>query len=486
MSDSEGETPHDAVIDDAERARRAARNKKKREMKKKKKDVDGTGAVPAASTTASTTTPTGGPEEDDIPSEERQRLWEEQQKIISAVPHVEPEAFVRARAKEHKFWNTQPVPRFEEGFDKEGPMEVKTVEDIRKEPYPLATVLEWSTMDVKNPDQMNEIYELLRDNYVEDDDAMFRFNYPKEFLYWALTPPMYYPSWHIGVRKVSDKSLIAFISGVPCNVRLGATNMKVCEINFLCVHKKVRDKGMAPKLIQEVTRRVNVEGIFQALYTAGVVLPKPIARCQYWHRSLNPKKLIDIGFSRVPHQFQKFRDPMAMTKRHYALSETPKTPFIRPMQKTDVKNVLKILNLYLTKYAIAPDFSVEEAEHWLLPRDKVVYSYVVDHPEKGITDFISFYALPSTVIGHAKYDMLNAAYCYYYVPGSVDTMTLLTDALILASKENFDVFNALDIMDNAALMQELKFGMGDGHLQYYLFNWRFPVIPSTLVGLVML
>lgn len=44
---------------------------------------------------------------------------------------------------------------------------------------------------------------------------------------------------------------------------------------------------------------MNARGIWQAAYTAGVVLPKPLATCQYWHRSLNPKKLIDVGFSRL-------------------------------------------------------------------------------------------------------------------------------------------------------------------------------------------
>ena len=50
---------------------------------------------------------------------------------------------------------------------------------------------------------------------------------------------------------------------------------------------------------QEITRRVNLRGIWQAAYTAGVVLPKPVATAQYWHRSLNPKKLIGVGFSRL-------------------------------------------------------------------------------------------------------------------------------------------------------------------------------------------
>ena len=69
------------------------------------------------------------------------------------------------------------------------------------------------------------------------------------------------------------------------------------EINFLCVHKKLRSKRVAPVLIKEITRRVNLEGIFQAVYTAGVLLPKPISVCQYWHRSLNPKKLVEVHFS---------------------------------------------------------------------------------------------------------------------------------------------------------------------------------------------
>lgn len=35
------------------------------------------------------------------------------------------------------------------------------------------------------------------------------------------------------------------------------------EINFLCVHKKLRAKRLAPVLIREITRRVNLTGIFQ-------------------------------------------------------------------------------------------------------------------------------------------------------------------------------------------------------------------------------
>lgn len=55
---------------------------------------------------------------------------------------------------------------------------------------------------------------------MEDDEAMFRFNYSKEFLLWALTPPGYSPDWHIGVRVVKTKKLVAFISGTKTELRV--------------------------------------------------------------------------------------------------------------------------------------------------------------------------------------------------------------------------------------------------------------------------
>lgn len=36
----------------------------------------------------------------------------------------------------------------------------------------------------------------------------------------------------------------------------------------------------------------------------------------------------------------------------------------------------------------------------------------------------------------------------------------------------YDVFNALDLMENKLFLENLKFGIGDGNLQYYLYNWR--------------
>jgi Myristoyl-CoA:protein N-myristoyltransferase, N-terminal domain len=194
-----------------------------------------------------------------------------------------------------KFWSTQPVPKMDEKIEANEPIEEdKDVKDIRAEPYSLPDGFKWDTLNLNEPLILDELYFLLNENYVEDSDAMFRFDYQRQFLKWALQPPGWRQDWHCGVRVVKSGRLVGFISGIPAHLVVYKKERKMVEINFLCVHKKLRSKRLAPVLIREITRRVNLTGIFQAVYTAGVVLPKPVSVCRYWHRSLNPKKLIEV------------------------------------------------------------------------------------------------------------------------------------------------------------------------------------------------
>ena len=102
-----------------------------------------------------------------------------------------------------------------------------------------------------------------------------------EFIGWALQPPGWIKEWHTGVRVAKSNKLVGFISAVPAHIRMYEKYKHMVEINFLCVHKKLRSKRLAPVLIREITRRVNIQGIFQAVYTAGVVLPKPVGTCRW-------------------------------------------------------------------------------------------------------------------------------------------------------------------------------------------------------------
>ena len=72
--------------------------------------------------------------------------------------------------------------------------------EVAKEGLSLPAGFEWSTIDLGDDKQAQEVYELLRDNYVEDSENTFRFDYPIDFLRWALMIPEYFKEWHVGVR----------------------------------------------------------------------------------------------------------------------------------------------------------------------------------------------------------------------------------------------------------------------------------------------
>jgi glycylpeptide N-tetradecanoyltransferase len=127
----------------------------------------------------------------------------------------------------------------------------------------------------------------------------FRFKYSAPFLKWALTPPNYIKDWMIGLRVKQNQKLVGFISGVPLKVNLEGKSINMAEINFLCVHSKLRTKRMAPVLIKEVTRRINMKEVWQAIYTGGKYIPTPISESNYYYRILNFKKMNDVCFIRL-------------------------------------------------------------------------------------------------------------------------------------------------------------------------------------------
>lgn len=317
------------------------------------------------------------------------------------------------------------------------------------------------------------------------------------------------------------------------------------EINFLCVHKKLRSKRLAPVLIKEVTRRCHLAGIFQAIYTVGSVLPTPFSCARYYHRTINPHKLLDIGFAAVPSGMTKER-----WAARYKIADQTSTAGLREMQDKDVPAVGKLLRKYLRRFDMAPRFSDEEIRHVLLSGNgsggsqRVVWTYVVQDEFTGaITDMASFYSLPSSVLNSQKYTTLQAAYLFYYATdaafpqqseqgsssdssstaqgapiakamteeerglpawkrGQMTALTqselndeegviawdhesaqvktklsrrltsLISDVMVIAKKEGFDVLNTLTTLDNNLFLNSLSFGPGDGFLRWYLYNWN--------------
>ena len=316
---------------------------------------------------------------------------------VMAMMNLERDAMLKgqdARAKthktiaDHKFWKTQPVMKPDDKpVLEQGAIQPNCPPDhVRAEPYPLPNDFEWVMVDVDDAVQLKEVYDLLSANYVEDDDASLRFNYSPEFLLWVLKHPGYRKTWHIGVRVTSTRKLVAFISGIPHELRVRDQFFQSTEINFLCVHKKLRSKRLAPVLIKEVTRQCNLTGVFQAIYTVGSVLPTPVSCSRYYHRTINARKLVDVGFSAVPHNMS-----LEAHVKRYELPAKPNVAGMREMETKDLPAVAKLLRRYMRRFDMAPRFNDEEVEHVLLSgkgvdkdgkrERQVTWTYVVEDLE---------------------------------------------------------------------------------------------------------
>lgn len=170
----------------------------------------------------------------------------EERRLIERRALKEAKKGKAAEEAEHKFWDTQPMLSFNAApVDASTNAPIDPNEDVslvKQEPYNMPPGFNWSELDILDPATGAELYKLLSDNYVEDDEAMFRFDYSCAFLQWALTPPGYLPSLHLGVRASASGKLMGVITAIPVRMCVNGSEREMVEINFLCVHKKLRTK----------------------------------------------------------------------------------------------------------------------------------------------------------------------------------------------------------------------------------------------------
>ncbi|XP_026171293.1 glycylpeptide N-tetradecanoyltransferase 2-like [Mastacembelus armatus] len=389
-----------------------------------------------------------------------------------------PKTLQEAKQHTYRFWDTQPVVKFGDSITTHGPV-VEREAAVCKKPYPLPEGFSWDTLDLSSPTVLIELCTLLNQNYMEEDDNTIRFNFSPEYLQWALQPPNWLPQWHCGVRVDTNKKLVGFIAAVPADVRVYEMQKQMVQVKFLCVHKKLRLKRMTPVLIRELTRRVNQQDFYQAVYTAGIVLPTPLSSCRYWHRALNPRKLIEVNY---PGLRQTMNLQRARKFNH--LPEVTKTPGLRPMRKEDIEGVHSLLQTNLCRFHLSPILSLQEAQHWLLPQENLIDTYVVEGNGGTLTDVVSFYSVSSRVLNHPVHTGLRAAHLFYVASTATDAVDLMEDTLVLAKSKNFDIFYALDVMENKGFLEKLKFSISDRSLHYYLYNWMCPNMSPDKVGLV--
>ncbi|GAB5360815.1 hypothetical protein AAMO2058_000659600 [Amorphochlora amoebiformis] len=436
-------------------------------------------------------------------------------------------------SQKHKFWGTQPVPQFESSSPHaEGPIEPPITRAPRRvpamakaaaaaaasraaSPPALPEGLSFCNLNMSDEKTVDELHNMLYEHYAEDEDGLFRFQYSKDFLRWATLVPGYISDWFVGVRDSTEKNaLVGCIFATPMTAWIDGKKVSMALINFLTLAHRLRSRRLAPVLIKEMKRRVNAAGRFQAVFTAGALIPKPVATTRYYHRLLNTRKLLEVEFARLlpgmtPEEMEDWLSvgppPIVLPqgKSRPKPNEGDLTCYYRPMIRDDIPTVHRLLHRSAKARRLSPLFTKEEIEHHLLPRENLVWTYVAIPKSKKtkpkITGFISFYSLPSTILNTPKSSpregsTVRSAYCFYAASatqgdGNPSPGELLETAVRFAKAEGFDVLNSLEILESAPeVLEKAKFVRGDVDLYWYLYNWQMKnaSLTGTDIGIIPL
>ena len=198
------------------------------------------------------------------------------------------------------------------------------------------------TLSVSN---LDDIYGLINNHYIEDDNHIARMSFSKDFLYWYLK---YIPPGFI-VGMTYKNKLVGMITAIFIDMIVYDKQIKVPYINFLCVQSKIRKLGLAQFLFEEIKERLTNIKITYAFFTGMKQITQSFCKTKDFIIPINYKKLEEVGFLE--------EDLTPIPK----MEDNP----IHLMVAADIETVLPKLNKYLEKFSVKPYFTNDSMYHFL-------------------------------------------------------------------------------------------------------------------------
>lgn len=402
-----------------------------------------------------------------------------------------------------KFWNDEPVLKEwkEEEDNKEMEALVEfNIEETKNTCYNLPNNMEWYSLDSSKDKDWEDLTNFVREHYVSNNRDWMMFH-SKEFLKKALMLPNSISDWMISIKY--NGNIIGFIAGTPIKVKIlkndtTATTIKtkeevkdedkkdeqeelekeIVQVDFLCVHKKWRNKRMAPVLVRELTRRIIKKGIFQAVYTSSNEMSLPISKSKFFMKYLDISNLIKNSFLDItdPKKIQEL-------KFRYSTKNVSKLNW-QKCEENDIPELKKAFDKFYKNMKIKLIWNDELLKYWFIDQDKVVYSYILKNDKNEIIDFISFFSTFYRKIDSEK--LIPVAYIFHHFGESISTENRLSQISYLAKKTGHYLLISWEIV--GALREDFisnRFIETSQILNLYIYNWKMKPFHSSQVGLIL-
>lgn len=311
----------------------------------------------------------------------------------------------------------------------------------------------WSAID-----DISKITSFLEEFYVEDITSSYRLSYSEDFFRFLFQFPRHKPEY--SVCLLHGGKMIGYVMAREHTLVLDTSALGIVSVNFLCLDKQYRSQGLAPLMIQEITRIANLNGIFQAVFTAEKDYGFSMAKASYYHCPLNIKNLLDSDLIDYCHTAPEVPIPRGST---------------RLATETDMSQMHRIYQNGCKKFLMHEELDYGSFCYNFANRENVICT-VYNEDEQ---EFASFFIINTKCV--QKSLMIKRAYLYYW-SGSPD---IVSDAVSIASSMSVDMFDLLDIADNNGLIDRLSLSEGTGMLRYHLYNIRENTIPNEQLNIIL-
>ncbi|KAL1500109.1 hypothetical protein AB1Y20_012782 [Prymnesium parvum] len=370
--------------------------------------------------------------------------------------------------------------------------------------------LEWRSLRPRDGQDIDELHALLAGSYVSSDEQQMRIVYSKDSLRWILGTPGTRAELQLGISCSGE--LVAFVSAIPCTLRVYGKRHTAVEVTLLCVRRDWRRRGLTPLLLAELRRRGAELGVRDAIYTIALPLRPAVLRVRTYHLMLQPQRLLECGFWQP--SAEELKDLLlkeggfAEAQGGGAHGRGPALPSrasgfrVRRMQRGDCRVCLQLLRAQDKPLVLTRDYSPSRFRQRFVGRlagaagtRSLVATRTGRHGD-AVVGFVSFTLVPlhtergdivqAQLLGYAAEGVAPRAvgevgsHSEYGAKGasiesveSADHMTVVRDLLAAALHEahrcGAHVFNALALAElTPSFFQSLGFACGDADTFFYL------------------
>ena len=234
-------------------------------------------------------------------------------------------------------------------------------------------------------------------------------------------------SINVCLRVKSNNKLVGFVGGVEVNMQVFQNQKKVLLSKFLCLHNKIRNKNVTPKLLTLFMNKCNSLGVDVSLFSSKNVFWRPVCKLETFHRPINYQKLHDVKYC-YHDKNTKLEDII----KSYSLPDEVTTNLFVEMNETHIDESFNLFNEYKEKFNIYPNFTKEQFSSLMLNEE--MKSYVITDDNNKVLDFISYLNVNLNVLNSSSNEKLRVAKLKYYTTENKSIIFMIKNILITAKK----------------------------------------------------